>query len=92
MEGKYNDPAARAAREEARRIVREFGDPNFGDHKDPYIDIALPNTEQVDNVKKGISQGVDYSVGDGITASNLAVVRADLQRLVNQNRGGKPQA
>ena len=37
MEGRYNDPAARAAREMARRIVGEFGDPNREDYRDPHV-------------------------------------------------------
>ncbi|PIR80074.1 MAG: hypothetical protein COU25_02060 [Candidatus Levybacteria bacterium CG10_big_fil_rev_8_21_14_0_10_35_13] len=37
MEGRYNDPEARRAREMTRKITRQFGDPNMGqEYRDPY--------------------------------------------------------
>ena len=37
MEGRYNNPEVRKAREMSRRITRQFGDPNMGqEYRDPY--------------------------------------------------------
>ncbi len=54
--GRYNNYEARRAREEARRIAQEFGDPNRGqEYRDPYS--AFATRADVFSSRKSSSNG-----------------------------------